>query len=132
MIATEKATRQKLFDEYAARLFAAQNDVQSAIVDLKAIGAQIAAASEALGRLENLVKVYESALREGNVDAISFYTAQSDLLQRRIDLVKLKQQLVASWIALELASGQHLPIGAAATMAATMPATTPAAGGTER
>jgi outer membrane protein TolC len=52
---------------------------------------------------------------------LSFYTAQNDLAQKRIDLLKLKQQMVDNQIALELATGRFLPAPAPAR-----PATRPA------
>ena len=45
----------------------------------------------------------------GNADVLSFYTAQGNLAQKRIDIVKLKQQLSENWVALELAYGGYLP-----------------------
>jgi outer membrane protein TolC len=111
VIATENATRQKLFDEYVSRVFAAQSDVAGAIADIRSSNAQIAAAQAALPTLENLVKTYDAALGQGNVDVLSAYSAKSALAQKRIEVIKLKQQLMQSWIALELASGQHLPLG---------------------
>src|SRR5262249_45282892 len=74
----------------------------------------IAAASEAIPSLEQLVEKYRTFMQQGNVDILSFYTAQSALAQKRIDLVKFKQQLIENWIALEIASGQYLPIDSAA------------------
>ena len=43
VIATEKATRQKLFDEYVSRSFDARADIAAALVDIHSINDQIAA-----------------------------------------------------------------------------------------
>jgi outer membrane protein, heavy metal efflux system len=59
--------------------------------------------------LETLVSTYRDALEQGNADVLSYYTAVGNLAQRRLDLLKLKQQLVQNRIALEIAAGQYLP-----------------------
>jgi len=50
-------------------------------------------------------------LREGNIDVLSVHQVRIALLQKRMDLVKLKQQLMENWIALELAAGQYIARG---------------------
>ncbi|MEA2709601.1 MAG: outer membrane protein heavy metal efflux system [Phycisphaerales bacterium] len=112
-IRIESATRQKLFDEYAARTFAARWEIATAVTDIETANVQIAVVEAAIPALDQLVRAYESALRQGHVDILSYYTARGALAQKRIDVVKLKQQLIASWVALELASGQYLPMRAA-------------------
>jgi outer membrane protein TolC len=109
VIASEKATRQKLFDEYVARVFAARSDIATAVADITATNDQIASSEAALPDLQKLVDTYQSALAQGNTDVLSLYAAQASLSQRRIDVIKLKQQLVENWVALEIASGQFLP-----------------------
>jgi outer membrane protein TolC len=110
VIATETATRQRLFDEYAARVFAARSDLATAIADIQSTNAQIAATESAIPGLERLEQTYRTALAQGNVDVVGLYGIQSNLWAKRLDLIKLKQQLAANWVALEIASGQHLPM----------------------
>ena len=57
---------------------------------------QIADAEAAVPALERLVAAYKSAVGQRNADVLSYYAAQNDLAQKRIDLLKLKQQLMAS------------------------------------
>jgi len=120
-IAVEKATRQMLFDEYASRVFTARSDIATAIADIESINIQIAAAEAAIPSLERLVRTYQRALQQGNADVLSFYTARSALAQKRIGVLKLKQQLVENWIAMEIASGQYLPIESAPNAPTTRP-----------
>jgi outer membrane protein TolC len=122
VIATESATRQKLFDEYAARVFAARADIASVIADIAATNLQVRATEEAIPGLERLEQTYRAALAQGNVDVVGLYAIVGNLWQKRIDLIKLKQQLAQNWIALELASGQHLPMQPAAPAAPARPA----------
>lgn len=112
-IATERATRDKLHDEYDQRLFEAQSDVALAISDIRALNKQVAAAENALPMFEELVASAGAAIQQGNTDVLSYYTARSGLIQRRVQLLKLKEQLLEAQTALELATGQFLPSNAA-------------------
>ena len=107
--ASERATRQTLKDEYAQRVFEARNDIASAVADVRAFNAQISAAEEALPLLEKLTVVAQTALTAGNGDVLGYYQARSNLLQKRLQLIKLEEQLMETKTALELASGQLDP-----------------------
>jgi len=113
VIATERATRQRLLDEYHQRVFEARSDVAAAIADIRSLDRQLAAAEEALPLLEKLVDSAQTAVEQGNADVLSYYTARSNLLQKRIQLIKLQEQLLEAHTALEIASGRYLPINAA-------------------
>jgi outer membrane protein TolC len=107
-IATEKATRQKLFDEYVQRVYQARYDVYTAVDDLNAVVRQIKANQEALPSMQKLIDSYSAALNQGNVDVLSYYTAISDLAQKQLEVLKLRQQLTDGFVALELAAGEYL------------------------
>jgi len=108
-IAAERATRQRLRDEYNQRVFEARSDIAGAIADIHLLGQQIAAAEEALPLLEKLVASAQTAVEQHNADVLSYYTARSNLLQKRIQLIKLQEQLLEANTALEIASGRYLP-----------------------
>ncbi len=107
-IATEKATRKKLFDEYVNRVFEARSDVAMAFADIQSLTDEIAAAEAAVPELRTLVETYKFTMEKGNTDVLSYYTAQGNLAQKELDMLKLKQSLAESKIALELASGRYL------------------------
>jgi outer membrane protein TolC len=109
VIAAEKATRQRLFDEYVSRVFEARNDIASALADLRAINGQIADAQAALPNLRQLVDVYRQAVDHGNADVLSYYVAWNSLAQKNLNVLKLQQQLADTKVALELASGRYFP-----------------------
>ena len=113
VIATERATRQRLLDEYNQRVFEARSDIAVAIADIRALNRQVAAAQEALPVLERLVDSAEKAREQGNVDVLSYYTARNNLLQKKIQLIKLQEQLLEANTALEIASGRYLPMNRA-------------------
>jgi outer membrane protein TolC len=108
-IAAERATRQRLRDEYNQRVFEARSDIAAAIADIHSLGRQITAAEEALPLLEKLVASAQTAVEQRNADVLSYYTARSNLLQKRIQLIKLQEQLLEANTALEIASGRYLP-----------------------
>ncbi|MCX5654421.1 MAG: TolC family protein [Planctomycetota bacterium] len=107
-IAIEKATRQKLFDEFTARVFEARSEIATFLAEIDSITQKIAYAEAAVPVLERLVKTYEAALAGGNADILSFYGAQNDLAKKQIEVLKLRQELVEMQIGLELASGRYL------------------------
>jgi len=108
-IAIETATRQKLFDEYAARLFEARSDIATAVADIRSLNRQVAAAEAALPVLQHLVDIAKEASDQGAADVLGYFQAKTNLNQKSLQIIKLKQQLVDSRIALELASGRYLP-----------------------
>ena len=124
VIATEKANRQKLFDEYLSRVYEARADIAVAIADIHALNAQIKDVREALPSLQKLVEVYKQAVDHGNADVLSYYVAWNNLTQKNLDLLKLQQQLADSRVALEIAAGQYFsdPTNLPTTAPTTAPA----------
>jgi outer membrane protein TolC len=108
-IAIETATRQQLFDEYANRVFEARQDIAAALADIRSLNDQIAHAERSLPVLRKVVQVSEESVKSGDADVLAFRIAQNNLTQRSIDLLKLKQQLARSRVALESAAAWHLP-----------------------
>ncbi len=108
-IALERATRQKLYDEYVNRVFEARSDIATALADIHSLEEQIAAAESAVPILQHLVDVYGTAINQGNTDVFSYYSAQNNLNQKTIQILKLKQQLMETRIALELAAARYFP-----------------------
>jgi len=108
-IALEKATRQQLFDEFINRVFEARNDIAVSVAEIESLNYQIAFAESAVPVLERLVADYEKAVNVGNADVLSYYTARNDLDKKKIEIVKLKQERIDGWIALENATGMYLP-----------------------
>ncbi len=109
VIATEKATRQKLYDEYTNRVFEAHSDIASALSDIRSLNQQITTAQAALPVLQRLVDTAKSASDEGAADVLGYFQARVNLNQKSLQVLKLKQQLVEAKSALELASGRYLP-----------------------
>ncbi len=105
-IAVGRATRQQLFDEYAARVAEARAQVAQALVDLAGTRLQVQSVAGSLPALEHLAASQEQAFRDGNVDVLGYRDARSALATRRIELSRLRQSLVELEIALEIATGR--------------------------
>jgi outer membrane protein TolC len=108
VLATERATRQKLRDEYQQRVFEAHNDIATALADIRSLNRQVAAAEKALPVFEKLVSSAEAAMQQRNTDVLAYYAARSGLVQRRVQLMKLREQLLEALTALEIASGRFI------------------------
>ena len=111
VIAAERATRQRLFDEFAARVFAGRADIVTAVADLRALNVQIADAEAAVPNLQRLVDAYKQAIDHGDADVLSYYVAWNNLAQKRLGVLRLQQQLADTRVALELAAGRYFPDG---------------------
>jgi cobalt-zinc-cadmium efflux system outer membrane protein len=106
-IASEKGTRQKLFDEYIGRVFDARADIASALADIHSINDQIADSQAAIPALQRLLDAYKQSIDRGNIDVLSYYQAWNNLAQKQLEVSRLQQQLADNRIALELATGRY-------------------------
>jgi len=109
VIATERATRQRLRDEYNQRVFEARSDIASALTDIRSLNQQITVAQAALPVFQRLVDTAKTAAEEGAADVLGYFQARISLNQRSLQILKLKQTLIEAKSALELASGRYLP-----------------------
>jgi cobalt-zinc-cadmium efflux system outer membrane protein len=106
-IARERATRQRLYDEYVSRVFEARSEIAKLLANAAAIEEQLRVAEAALPSLERLVDTYRQALDQGQADVLVYYTAWNDLATQRSKVITLKQQLVETRMALEIAAGVY-------------------------
>ena len=110
-IAIEKASRKQLYDEYLNRVFRARADAAGILADIESVESQIAAASKAVQALEKLVHISYNGFLEGNIDVLSYYNEVDRLTSRRLDALKLKQDLAELYVALEITAGENMFIG---------------------
>lgn len=122
VIAQERATRQKLFDEYVNRVFEARAEIARLLAEAQSLNEQIQTAMAANAGLERLEQAYRTALNSGQADILSYYTAWNNVTQNRVAVLTLKEQLLQTRIALELASGLYrLDAGAPSSVPASSP-----------
>ena len=111
VIATAKATRQQLFDDYVARVAEARAQVHQILEDLAVTRTQLISATESLADLQQLAAGYDRAYASQNADVIAYRDARAALATRRIEASKLKQDLLELGVALEIATGRALLSG---------------------
>jgi outer membrane protein, heavy metal efflux system len=98
-------TRQQLFDEYVNRTFQARSDIAKLAANINSLNERIRALKVSLPPSRSLVDTYRLAVDQGQADVLNFYIVWNRLTNQRIALLSLKQRLIESRIALELATG---------------------------
>jgi cobalt-zinc-cadmium efflux system outer membrane protein len=106
-IAAERATRQKLFDEYVSRIFESRSAIAVLVDRIHFLDKQIAAAQAAENNMQRLMETYHEAAVSGRADILTYYSVRTDWTAARLKTVQLKEQLAEAMIALELASGMY-------------------------
>ena len=104
-ITRERATRQKLFDEYVNRIFEAHSDIELLLSRIRFTNEQIAAAQTAETDLEGQEENYRDALADGRTDALTYYMAWNDLVSAHMKVLALQGQLAQAVVALQLETG---------------------------
>jgi outer membrane protein TolC len=107
-IAIEKATREQLFDEYLNRIFEARAQTASILANMRSLQKQIDAEEKTIASLKKLVRTSYNGFLEGNIDALSYYNELDRLFSKQLDILKLKQDIADSGIALEITAGEYL------------------------
>jgi outer membrane protein, heavy metal efflux system len=107
-IALETASRKQLYDEYRNRVFQARADAAGILADVKAVEEQIEAAGKAVDTLKKLVSTSYDGFLEGNIDALTYYNEVDRLTTRRLDVLRLEQDLADLHVALEITAGNFL------------------------
>jgi outer membrane protein TolC len=107
-IAIEKATREQLFDEYLNRIFEARAQTASILANMRFLKKQIDAEEKTIALLKKLVQTSYNGFLEGNIDALSYYNELDRLFSKQLDILKLKQDIADSGIALEITAGEYL------------------------
>jgi len=104
-IAIERATRQKLFDEYVNRVFETRSDIELVESGIHFLNEQIAAAQASEADFRRVEENYRRALAEGRTDALIYYSAWKDFIAAQTKVFDLEGQLAKAKVALELATG---------------------------
>ena len=104
-IAIERATRQKLLDEYTNRVFQTRNDIAKLLVTIHWLNDQVATAQAGKPILQKLVVTLREALRQGQATVVLYYNALINLTAKQIQILTYQQQLIDTLITLELETG---------------------------
>ena len=106
-IAIERATRQKLLDEYTNRVFQTRNDIARLLVTISWLNDQVATAQAGKPILQKLVVTLREALRQGQATVVLYYNALISLTAQQIQILTYQQQLIDTLITLELETGYY-------------------------
>jgi outer membrane protein TolC len=104
-IAIEKVTRQKLFDEYQARLMAARDQIQGLQRQRQIDEAQLAQVKSAVAELSGVLERSSLARSASNIDLLAYANARAALLAKQVEQVNLEQQLAEQRVALQTLLG---------------------------
>lgn len=108
-ISIEKATRQKLFDEYTDRVFEARADIATGLAAIRSLNLQINTLESAVPIAQHLLDTAREAFQQGNTDVMSYEQARREYDTKLLLLIKLKEQLIQAGSALEIAGGRIIP-----------------------
>jgi outer membrane protein TolC len=108
-IAIEKATRQRLYDEYQARLASAAADIDAVLDDRVLAERQLAEVRRSIAELSRLAAHSLSAYQAGNIDVMAYVTQRDALLAKRLEEITLEQALLEQQVSLQTVFGSQIP-----------------------
>jgi outer membrane protein TolC len=114
-IAIERATREKLRDEFTARLTTAVSEVKALRAAQALIERQLVAATARLPQAEAAARDAEAAYRAGNLDERGYVDLVTALLTQRQNILALEQALLEGRVATATLVGAGMPVAAPAT-----------------
>lgn len=114
-IAIERATRQRLYDEYRQRLAAADAKVRGLLTDQSLLEHQRRGVADTLAELSRTAQSAEAAYLAGNLSEPEYVKLRAALLAKRVEAIDLEQKILAQRVALQILLGGELPTRDAAT-----------------
>lgn len=109
-IAIETATRQKLHDDYQARIDAALGDVQRILAEQRINARQLADVDAGLSELDRAGAQAERAFHARAIDALAYASLRASLLAGQAEKIGLEQSMLQQRIALQTLLGGDLPV----------------------
>ena len=109
LVATERATRQQLHDEYAARLAAATGQVGALLAELELTRLQLGAAQADLRAVRQTAGLAEAALQAGNLDERSALDLITARVTKELEIANLTQSLLEQQVAIDTLIGAGMP-----------------------
>ena len=100
-IATERASREQLREEYRARLAQTTVDVDKLLAQQEIIRRQLGNLHAYLPHLQTLVDRARRAARQGDIDALTFLNMESTWVNKRLEQIDLTQSAWENTIALQ-------------------------------
>jgi outer membrane protein TolC len=108
-VAIERATRQRLRDEYQERLNAAYADVAQIRADTALLARQLSATESSLPEVDRVAKDASDAYAERDLALGSYVDAQTVSLTKRVDAATLRESLAEQRVGLQALLGSAIP-----------------------
>jgi outer membrane protein TolC len=109
-VAAERATRQRLSDEYAARVAGIRVDVQALAATDRVLAEQVAEARRAVSALAPIESAERDGVKRGDVDRVSYQIVRGALFDQRMRVAALSQARLETRVGLETASGRLIGV----------------------
>ena len=109
-VAIEKATRQRLHDEYEMRLNKAYGEISQLLADQHLTERQLVEAREGRSLLTEAAANAEAAFKAGNIDETAYLALRLSLTNKEIEEINLLQLLLEQRVALQTVIGGELPV----------------------
>ncbi len=120
-IAIERATRQRLHDEYTARLAAADGQVRALVSEIALLSSQLAAARRDAVPLRRSAAEATAAFNDGNLDERSYVDFVSAELAKEQEILGVEQSLLEQQIAVATLLGAGMPRAATSAVGGVRP-----------
>jgi outer membrane protein TolC len=108
-IAVERATRQRLHDEFTARLATAKAEVQSLLADMALLQTQLTVKQPQLAELQQVAARAGSAYRNGDLDERTYVDVLSARNAKQQEILGIEQILLEQQIAVATLVGAGMP-----------------------
>ncbi len=109
-IAIEKATRQRLYDEFQYRINSADSDARSLLTDQTLLETALITTYQELTVLRKAANHAKIAYHDGDIDELTYRTFQIDFLNKQADEISLEQNVLSQRIGLQTLLGGQLPM----------------------
>jgi outer membrane protein TolC len=108
-VAIERATRQQLHDEYAARLTAADGQVRAMLSEIKQLEEQLGRARRDLVGTSRIAAQAEAAFAAGNIDERGYVDLVTARFTKEQEIVNIEQSLLEQRVAIATLIGAGMP-----------------------
>ena len=105
----ETATRQRMHDEYAARLAAASGQVRAMVAEIDLLSHQLTAVRQDLAGTRRVAGQAEAAFNAGNLDERSYVDLVAARLTKEQEVVTIEQSLLDQQVAIATLIGEGMP-----------------------
>ena len=108
-VAIARVSRQKLYDEYQARLNSAFSEIAVALQNLPLLQNQLQHTQQGAVELQSVVQRAAQAYQAGNLTAADYVRLQTAWLDKQTEVINLTEALAEQRIALQTLLGPDLP-----------------------